>query len=459
MKFRWKKTCVLCFLEICVIILSIYFLIFHTFGMTEKLTKIEDIYTLDDNRLEFVYYKNDGNKITSIGEDSWIEISLLENRKIKNIEIFVTKADNIGENIKIFYTSNSEYDGSLYKEVEMKEGRLLVSFSDSNISIKKVRFDLTEGRDISVIVDKIRIQYSTFEKWNYITSVILFSSIATIITIWINNKKYFIEKIDGNEKIKKIYVSIDQIFSLAVGDFKSRFSGSYLGIFWGIIQPLSTILLFWFVFQVGFRAQPIENVPFILWLSAGMIPWNYFYDSWFGGTSSFTGYSYIVKKVVFDIKLLPLVKIISSTFLNIIFNIILLVIYCLYEVFPGIHIIDIVYFSMCILIYTLGLSYITATLNVFIKDTGQVLGIILQFIMWMTPMMWQYTMIPDKYSWFYKINPLHYIINGYRESLIYGHWFFYHKVQMLWFWIITLIVLCIGYKLMNKLKGHFADVL
>lgn len=459
MKFRWKKSLLLCSLEILIIILGMYFLIFQTLGISEKLTKVEDDYTLEDQRLEFTFYEREGDQITSIGEDSWIAVELPEERIIKNIEIAVSDAENQGELIKIFYTAGDEYDGSLYKEVKMKNGIIKVSFEDANTHVKKIRMDLTEGKGYSLNVNKIHFEYTDYEKWNYFSSVLLFSIVAVLITVWILNKEYFVEKIDHHAYLSNKYHVAEQIFSLALGDFKSRFSGSYLGIFWGIIQPFSTILLFWFVFQVGFRAQPIEDVPFILWLSAGMIPWNYFYDAWFGGTNSFTGYSYIVKKVVFDVKMLPLVKAISSAILNAIFNLLLLVIYCIYGEFPGIHIIDMVYFSICIFMYTLGLSYITATLNVFIKDIGQFLGIILQFVMWMTPMMWQYTMIPDEYSWFYKLNPLHYIINGYRESLIYDYWFFQHKVQMLWFWGITFIVVFGGYKLMKKLKIHFADVL
>lgn len=252
--------------------------------------------------------------------------------------------------------------------------------------------------------------------------------------------------------------NLEQVFSLAYSDFKSRFSGSYLGIFWGIIQPISTILLFWFVFQVGFRSNPIENVPFILWLAAGMIPWNFFYDSWANGTNAFTSYNYIVKKVVFNVELLPIVKVLSSTILNIFFNLILMGIYVLYGKFPGIHILDMVYFSFCIMIFTLGLSYITATLNVFIKDIGHLLGILLQFLMWLTPMMWDYHMM-DAHSMFYKLNPLHYIINGYRESLINGYFFYHHWVQMLWFWGVTITCIVVGRRLMRKLKVHFADVL
>ena len=190
-----------------------------------------------------------------------------------------------------------------------------------------------------------------------------------------------------------------------------------------------------------------------------MIPWNYFYDSWYGGTSAFTGYSYIVKKVVFKVEMLPVIKVISSSILNIIFNIILIIICSIYGFFPGIHIIDMIYFSFCLGMLTLGLSFITSTLNVFMKDVGQFLGIALNFLMWMTPMMWMYTMIPEEYSWFYKLNPLHYIINGYRESIIENRWFFSEWKLMLWYWIVTTVCLLGGYRLMRKMKPHFADVL
>ena len=136
-----------------------------------------------------------------------------------------------------------------------------------------------------------------------------------------------------------------------------------------------------------------------------------------------------------------------------------LIIYILYGRFPGLHIFDMLYYSFCMFALSLGLTYFTATLNVFMKDIGQFLGIILQFLMWLTPMMWVYTTIPEKFSFFYKLNPLHYVINGYRESLINGYWFFHNYTQMIWFWIVTIFLLLTGHRLMKRLKPHFADVL
>ncbi len=284
-------------------------------------------------------------------------------------------------------------------------------------------------------------------------AIVMVLAFALILAVLMLNKTVLLEMLVG------IWAARKQIKSLAVSDFKSRFSGSYLGVFWGVIQPIMTILLFWFVFQVGFRSQPMSNAPFILWLVAGMIPWNFFSDAWLNGNGAFTGYSYIVKKLVFNIDILPLVKILASSIMNIIFNIIIITVYGLYGRLPILHLIDMLYFSLCLTALALGLSMITATLNVFMKDVGQFLNIAMQFIMWLTPIMWDYNMLSGGWSWFYKINPLFYVINGYREALIDGKWFFSNFYMMIWFWAITITLNIVGVRLMKKLKPHFADVL
>ena len=90
------------------------------------------------------------------------------------------------------------------------------------------------------------------------------------------------------------------IWSLAKNDFRKRFAGSYLGIVWALVQPVVTVLVYWFVFQVGLRqTAKIGDVPFLLWMLAGLVPWFYFNDALNGGTASLVEYSYLVKKVGF----------------------------------------------------------------------------------------------------------------------------------------------------------------
>ena len=76
------------------------------------------------------------------------------------------------------------------------------------------------------------------------------------------------------------------IFNLAKNDFKTKYAGSYLGIFWAFVQPIVTILVYWFVFQVGFRSGTVSEFPFVVWLTCGMVPWFFFSDAWMSATNS-----------------------------------------------------------------------------------------------------------------------------------------------------------------------------
>lgn len=249
------------------------------------------------------------------------------------------------------------------------------------------------------------------------------------------------------------------ISNMSKSDFKNRYSGSYFGMIWSIIQPIMTILIFWFVFQIGFRAQPISDVPFILWLCAGMIPWNFFSDAITHATGAFTSYSYVVKKLVFKIGLLPLVKVVASFYLNVVFNSILILIFTIYGKFPGVHLINLLYYNVCLFLLILALSYLLSTLNVFLKDTTHIVGIFLQFGIWLTPIMWEMRVIPSQFHWIIKLNPVYYIVNGYRDALINEIWFFEHPLQTLYFWCFTILTAVLGVTFFRRMKSHFSDVL
>ena len=458
MKYNWKKALLYIVFGVPAIFFVMLFGTFHDWHIGSAFE--ERRYTLDmESIIELAKdYQVQNDVWTTLSDDAWITFALPRKEKVDNIEIEINfLGSRNSDKAQVYYARGGEIRGDSYVEAELVSGNNIIPFpSTSEICI--LRFDLTSIKGISFKLDHIILHYVAEKQILFwiVTPILMFIYMLIVI---ICVDKRIVGKFFGKRPVIRGWImDVEQISSLAYSDFRSRFSGSYLGILWGIIQPMSTILLFWFVFQVGFRSNPVDDVPFILWLSAGMIPWNYFYDSWVGGTSTFVSYGYIVKKVVFKVQMLPIVKILSSGILNIFFNIILLCIYTLYGEFPGYHMIDMAYYSLCVMALSLGLSYVTATLNVFMKDIGQFLSIVLQFLMWLTPMMWDYHML-EEYSWFYRYNPLHYIINGYREALINGKWFFTNWQQMLWFWGITLLFCICGNKLMHRLKVHFADVL
>jgi ABC-type polysaccharide/polyol phosphate export permease len=110
-------------------------------------------------------------------------------------------------------------------------------------------------------------------------------------------------------------------------------------------------------------------------------------------------------------------------------------------------------------IFIYAISLITSSLNVFLKDVGQIVSLVLQFGYWLTPIFWSLKMIPAKYEQIIKLNPMYYIVEGYRNSFIFKNWFWQYPQQTIYFWIVCLGLLSVGNFLYKKLKNHFVDVM
>jgi ABC-type polysaccharide/polyol phosphate export permease len=261
------------------------------------------------------------------------------------------------------------------------------------------------------------------------------------------------------EFIRDFVLNQRLIWTLAKNDFKKKNLGSYLGIVWAFIQPTISILIFWFVFQVGFKSTPVDNFPFILWLSTAMIPWNFFAESIQTTSNSIIESSYLVKKVVFRVSILPIVKIYSALFVHLFFLVFLIVMFLIYGYGPTIYLLQLPYYLVAMIILLFGLAWISSALAVFLRDVGQVISMIVQFGFWLTPIFYSLKIVPDKYLFILKLNPMYYIVEGYRETFIYHKLFWQHSYLKNNFWIITLITILIGALLFRKLRPHFADVL
>ena len=255
------------------------------------------------------------------------------------------------------------------------------------------------------------------------------------------------------------------IFTLSLNDFKTRYAGSILGVFWAFVQPVVTVLVYWFVFEKGLRAGSQAmggiQVPFILFLMSGMVPWFFFSDAWSNGTRGLISYRYLVKKIVFKINILPVVKVIASIFVHLFFVAITLIILWCYGYAPDLYTLQIIYYSFGVFVLALGLSYITSAIAVFFRDLTEMINILLQILVWATPIMWNIegSLSDGLLKTILKANPMYYVVNGYRNALINKHWFWETPGLTIWFWVVALGLLGIGLLVFKRLRDHFADVL
>lgn len=261
------------------------------------------------------------------------------------------------------------------------------------------------------------------------------------------------------KKVEKVVCNFSFIWQFAIDDFKMKYAGSGLGTLWAFLQPIITIVLYWFVFQIGFKSQPVENFPFILWLISGLVPWFFVSESVSNATGCMTEYSYLVKKVLFNIDILPFAKVISVLLVQLVLIVFTIILFAIGGYWPDLHYLQIPIYLLYMILLATGVSYFTATLYVFFKDTMQIVAIVLQIFFWMTPIVWDFRIMPEIARKVLIFNPVYYIINGYRKIFIYKNGMGINKMMNLYYWGIVILFLIVGVRLFRKCKNHFADVL
>ncbi len=247
------------------------------------------------------------------------------------------------------------------------------------------------------------------------------------------------------------------LMSLSYKDFQRKFTGTYFGLFWAIAQPLLTIIVYWVAFQYGFRSGDVSGIPYVVWFICGIVPWLFVMEAFSSASNSFIEYNYLIKKVKFNVNILPLVKILSSFYVHVFFCVIVMIVACKFHIWPTIYLIQLLYYMLANIILLFSLSLITSTLVVFFRDLNQIISVILLIGMWGTPIAWSLESFSEETHIYFKLNPFFYIIEGYRDAIIGRCWFWEKKELTIYFWCFVLFLLLAGGIIYSKLKPHFAD--
>ena len=260
--------------------------------------------------------------------------------------------------------------------------------------------------------------------------------------------------------LKHVKASRSLLKVLIKNDFKKQYLGSYFGLIWAFLQPLSFMFVIWFVFESGLRStSPNGDIPFFLWLISAMIPWFFFASALSSGTNAIVSNSFLVKKVAFRVSILPMVQLGSTLIIHLGLLLFLLCVLVLYGIYPTWYWIQVLYYLFSALVLLLGITWLTSSLRVFVKDITNFVGVLLQMGFWFTPIFWSVDKIPEKYSFIIKLNPAYYITNGYRETFLEQKWFWQTPYEMLQFWLITIAFFIFGAVVFKRLRIHFGDVI
>lgn len=262
------------------------------------------------------------------------------------------------------------------------------------------------------------------------------------------------------EFIKSIIKNKKLIWQLGKNDFKNRFASTSLGAIWGFLQPFVFMLTYAIVFQFILKTGSAGDYPYAVWFFPGMALWQWINDSVMSASNSIRTYSYLVKKVVFPVDIIPTISIVASSFVGL-FLIVIAVVLCLvYKFIPNVLLlIYVVFATYC---FILAFTRLTSAITTVVPDFSNLLGILMQLFFWFTPVIWDLSMVSG-HPVILKIMqcmPFTYLVTAFREvfidkSIIFADQGLYTIV----FWAITIIMFIWGNAVFKRTKKDFADVL
>lgn len=252
---------------------------------------------------------------------------------------------------------------------------------------------------------------------------------------------------------------------LSFYEIKSKNKSNYLGMAWEIINPLIQILIYWFVFgsirqRADIEVVPGVEVPFILWMLGAFILWNFFYQSTIQGSKAIYSRLKMLSKMSFPMSVIPNIVIFSQFYVHLILLGIALILFNISGYYVTVFFLQIIYFMFASLCFIFPLALITSTISTIIRDFHMFLNATLRMVLYLSPILWQITILDEPLPTILKLNPLYYLIEGYRASFFGTGWYFIeHWQYTVYFWAIVFVLFLVGSTLHMKFRRHFIDYL
>jgi lipopolysaccharide transport system permease protein len=259
--------------------------------------------------------------------------------------------------------------------------------------------------------------------------------------------------------VAELHGKRDMILSLAKRNFKGAYFGSVLGLTWVFIEPIIYVFLLWFFFTKAMKFQPPQGYPYVPWLMTAIALWNFISLTLSSSVSTFKSHAFLLKRPEFNMAMLPVVTIMTGLYIHVIFIAILVVTLLVNDIPFTLYWFQAIYYIFATTALLLGLVWITASLSLFVKDVGNIVGMIVQIGFWISPIFWSLDTFPKEYRFILELNPITYVIEGYRKSFLYGQAFWNDPKGFVYFWSFTLVILIIGVFTYKKLRPHFGEVI
>lgn len=247
-------------------------------------------------------------------------------------------------------------------------------------------------------------------------------------------------------------------YILSWRDIKVRYKQTVLGIAWSIIRPLLTMFIFTVIFGKVAEMPSEGAAPYAIMVYAAMLPWQFFSNSLSESSNSLISNTNLISKVYFPRLIIPAASVITSLIDFIISFVILTGLMIWFQFLPSWQILCFPLFLLLAFVCSMGIGFWLTALNVKYRDFRYIVPFIIQFGLYISPVGFSSSVVPEKYKMFYNLNPMVGVIDGFRWSIIGGDMEL-NVISLLMSIIISFFFLWVGIRRFRKMEKSFADLI
>ena len=246
----------------------------------------------------------------------------------------------------------------------------------------------------------------------------------------------------------------DLLLTLSIHRIKVRYKQSVLGVFWAILQPLSMMLIFTFIFSLIAR-MPSEGAPYAIFAYTALLPWNYFSTAVSNATNSLVSHSQFITKVYFPREILPITYVVVALFDFVVASTLLAGLMIYYHVSLTVNVLYVVPIILLVSCFALAMSFLLSATQVRFRDIGVAVPLLLQVWLFATPVIYPLSSVPARLRPYYVLNPMVGVVEGFRQVILKGA--VPETRPLLISAIISVILLVVSYVYFKRVEATMAD--
>jgi len=260
------------------------------------------------------------------------------------------------------------------------------------------------------------------------------------------------------EMLKEIWINRMRMLRVVRYNIKIETRRLYLGSLWKILNPAIQVGIFWLIFGVGIRGgEPIGDVPFLLWLLAGLTPWFFISQAITSGAKSINSKAGIIFKIKYPIATVPVGAVIQCLYDHVLTLVVVVLVFAVHGIFPTWYWLNLIYYISFSFLFFAGLSMITSVVVRLAPDFANLISSLVRMLFFFTPILWQEGNLPPWVMRIFSLNPVRYVVNGFRESLLFEANFWEFPWRIALFLPMAVVLIVCGCWLQKKFAHRFAD--